>query len=70
MVGAGEYWALENGICACALPLQACLGLSKAWGAIDAGSCQARSCSGEETRVGAALGARLGPGTQALVQNS
>src|SRR2546423_7261561 len=30
-------------------------------GAIDAGSCQARSCSGEDTRVGAALGARSGP---------
>ena len=29
--------------------------------AVDAGSCQARPCSGEETRVGAALGARSGP---------
>jgi hypothetical protein len=30
-------------------------------GAVNAGSCQARSCSGKETRVDAALGARSGP---------
>jgi hypothetical protein len=39
-------------------PVSAC---TRPGGAVDAGSCQARSCSEEETRAGAALGARSGP---------
>ena len=31
------------------------------WGAVDASSCQERSCLGKETHVDAAIGARLGP---------
>jgi hypothetical protein len=41
---------------------------SRPGGAVDAGSCQARSCLGEETHASAALGARSGPGTSASIK--
>ena len=47
------------------LPLWVSLPLPRAWGAVEASSCQARSVSGKEIRFSEALEARLGWGVDA-----